>query len=388
VYEGGYGGPGTVTTTTALHDSTLGSTARLAAAALGVPLGVAWQMPSRSMALSGRYGPAEVGPSPTSRLWQRIYAHLSERPGSIVTIADLREHPVGASLDPVDLGGLVAFGGALLEDDGGEVVRTIGAFDTVPRRWTDGDRNLIHGLTSLALAGARPPSAPSGHDLPAFTRHVAESLTTASDGVAGLVSYAEKQDDPVLQRHAGAAERHLQVLRGHATRLRSAVSGAGHPAPAATLFDVGAVIQSAVREAAAALRVTEPACTVSGGPLSVSGDPVAARRSLVQLLEGVLLVAPPQTVSLHVHSQSVDSDRLDGTLAVELRLRVHGIGLTVAELSRAVTGVLGPAPGVVGTGPINLQVLGDEVHLEGPGLRAHAAPNGSSVAVRWPVDLG
>ncbi|HEU5144737.1 MAG TPA: hypothetical protein VFT81_06135, partial [Dermatophilaceae bacterium] len=312
---------------------------------------------------------------------------LSERPGSIVTIADLRAHPVAASLDPNDLGGLVAFGGALLENDGGEVVRVIGAFDTVSRSWTSGDRNLIHGLASLALGGAGSPGATSGHDLPGLTRHVAESLTTASEGVAGLVSYAEAQEDPVLQRHAGAAERHLRVLRGHATRLRSVLSSGGVPAPAATLFDVGVVIQSAVREAAAALGVTEPACTVSGGPLSVSGNPVAAKRSLVQLLEGVLLAAPPQTVSVHVHSQSFASDRLDGTLAVELRLRVHGIGLTVAELSRAVAGVLGPAPGVVG-GPINLQVLGDEVHLEGPGLRAHSAPNGSSVAVRWPVDLG
>jgi hypothetical protein len=377
-----------LTTAPVVNDAALTSAARLAAAALGVPLGVAWQMPSRSMALSGRYGPAEVGPSLASPLWQRIYAHLSERPGNIVTIADLRQHPVGATLGPIDLGGLVAFGGALLEDDGGDVVRVVGAFDTVARNWTGGDRSLIHGLASLALAGARSPDAPAGHDLPAFSRHLADSLTTASDGVAGLVSYAETRDDPALQRHAGVAERHLQVLRGHATRLRSALSGEGAAAPAATLFDLGLAVRSAVREVASALGVTEPSCTLSGGALSVSGSPAAAKRSLVQLLEAVLLVAPSQTVSVHVHSQSFASDQLDGTLAVELRLRIHGIGLTVAELSRAVAGVLGPAPGVVGGGPVNLHVLGDEIHLQGPNLRAHTGPNGSSVAVRWPVDLG
>lgn len=389
-------------------DSELSATARLAAAALGAPVGVVWRASTRSLGTSGPYGPADVGPPPGSSAWEQLFSRLSDHTSRPVAIADLGHHAVGAGLHDSDLRGLVAFAGGPLRDATGEVFGWVGVLDTVRRDWTQGDRALLEGLAGLAGPGstvrevlsardAAPagvvtpaPDAASVQDLVRLADHVTQSLTTASDGVAGLVSHASAQDDPVLQRHAGVAERHLEVLRAHATRLRSGLAGHRAAAPGVVLFDLGVVVRTAASEASAALHLVEPSCTIPDVPLSVSGSPAAVKRALVQLLTGILVVAAPEAVTLKLHSQSTASDKLEGTLTAELRVSARGVSLTVAELSRAVAGALRPDSGVVlaGAAAVRMSVAGSEIRFDGPGVRAWTSSTGTTVALRWPVDLG
>ncbi len=387
-------------------DPTLTATARVAAAALGAPLGVVWMTATAAMGTSGPYGPADVGPRAHSSSWELLFSRLGDHATRPIAIPDLTHHAVGHGLPETDLDGLVAFAGAPLRGPDGEVVGWFGVLDTIRRDWTQGDRALIEGLAGLVQPATsagddtgnasipRAAPAPAGdaatvHDLVLLADHVAQSLTTASDGVAGLVSHASAHDDPVLQRHAGVADRHLEILRAHATRLRSGLAGHRPRGAGVALFDLGVVARTAAKEAAAALEVSEPPCAIPQMPLSVSGNPIAVKRALVQLLTGILVVAPPEVVSLQVHSQATASDRLEGTLTVELRISARGVSLTVAELSRAVAGVLRRDSGVLpGSSAVRLSVAGSEIRLDGPGLRAWASTTGTTVALRWPVDLG
>jgi hypothetical protein len=314
---------------------------------------------------------------------------------------------VGAGLHDSDLRGLVAFAGGPLRDAMGEIVGWVGVLDTIRRDWTQGDRALIEGLVGLARparpvrpsvlpddpAPARddgpPPDPAAIKELVRLADRVTESLTTASDGVAGLVSHASAQQDPVLQRHAGVADRHLEVLRAHATRLRSGLAGHRGTGPGVALFDLGVTVRTALGEAAATLHVPEPSCTIPDVPLSVSGNPVAIKQAIVQVLTGILVVAASETVTVQLKSQAAASERLEGTLTAELRIGARGVSLSVAELSRAVAGMLGRDSGVVGgTGAVRVSVAGSEIRLHGPGVRAWTSPTGTTVALRWPVDLG
>lgn len=397
----------TIEATHETPEPSLSATARLAAAALGAPLGVIWLASTGTVGTSGPYGPADVGPQAGSSSWQLLFSRLADHASRPVAIPDLSHHAVGVGWHESDLRGLVAFAGGPLRDATGEVVGWVGVLDTVRREWTQGDRALIDGLAGLARPAAivrdgtarrntvpARDTAPAGdaaavHDLVRLADHVAQSLTTASDGVAGLVSHASAQDDPVLQRHAGVADRHLQVLRAHATRLRSGLAGHRPAGPGVALFDLGVVVRTAAKEASTALEVPEPSCTIPDVPLSVSGNAIAVKRSLVQLLTGILVVAAPEAVTLQVQSQSTASDRLEGTLRAELRVSARGVCLTVAELSRAVAGVLGGDSGVIGgTAAVRLSVAGTEIRLDGPGVRAWTSTTGTTVALRWPVDLG
>jgi hypothetical protein len=51
--------------------------------------------------------------------------------------------------------------------------------------------------------------------------------------------------------------------------------------------------------------------------------------------------------------------------------------------------VLGGDSGVIGgTAAVRLSVAGTEIRLDGPGVRAWTSTTGTTVALRWPVDLG
>lgn len=316
-------------------------------------------------------------------------SRLTEYTTEPLAIDDLLDHALSAGLDEADLRGLASFAGVPLKDDSGDVIGFVGAFDTTVRRWTSSDKELLSSLGGLVPPLPSATWARTTGEVARLAGDLSDALVTISDGFRGLVTHAASHDDAVLQRRAGVAERHLDDLHAHATLLRTRVAQAGAPVTASSLFDLGAVVEAAVREAADLVGAPLPQCQVPQGPLSVAGNPVAVRRALVQLFTSALVVASAEAVSVRLESLETSSGSLEGSLSAELTLTVHGVALSVGDLARALSRLLDPDCGVLRQwAPARIEQSPREVRLEAPGLRVRSADQGTRVLVHWPVDLG
>lgn len=369
-------------------DARLAAMARLSAAATGAPIGVVCLSEPPTAHISGPAGPAPVGPPAGSFAWSLLASRLADHSTEETVIHDLLDHAVAAGLSEGELGGATSFEGVPVRDDIGRVVGVVGVLETTVRGWAPSTRSLLSDLarlveTELRSRGAVASPVPVG----GMGHALADSLTATTAGLEGLVEHAVSLDDPGLQRRAGVAERHLQKLRSQCARLRSDLATDGPPT--SVLFDLGGVVQDVLRSVSEHADAYGMRSRLPEAALPVSGDPAAVGEALKQLLTTALAVAPAEAITVQLTSRAQSTDSLSGTLTADLHVGISDVALGVADLSRAVSGLLRTdqnAPGPVP--PVKIRVSGMDVKISGRVLRARSTEHGTQVAVRWPVDLG
>lgn len=300
-----------------------------------------------------------------------------------IDIKDVQAHDAGHALGSRVVDGLRSFTAIPLRLADNTVVGHVGAMDIIERSWTTRQKEGLAGVARLSAAQLEGLMAASDTgDLLHIGRHLADGLAALETALAPLLDRADGHDDAVLQRQVAGVRSHLADVRLGRDHLEGSVARAG---AAAGQVDLGEIVVSAVEEVE---RTTPPGIVaVPRQPpsLPVSADRSRTHAAVKELVEVAVTKHGGSTVAVRLRRHEVSSHAIDGTIAAELEVVVHG-QFEPGDLAR-VAASFSRAHGLA-QGTTSVRFEGDEVSLTSAGLVATTSPLHTRVMVRWPLDLG
>ncbi|MGH2460289.1 MAG: GAF domain-containing protein [Chloroflexota bacterium] len=123
---------------------------RLAIRALRVPIALFSLIDASHQFLKSQQGLGEPWASRRELPLTHSFCWLVVATGETLAVADGRQHPSLAGLPAIDELGVVAYLGAPIATDAGQVIGTLAALDHQPRQWSDDDARALRDLASLA----------------------------------------------------------------------------------------------------------------------------------------------------------------------------------------------------------------------------------------------
>lgn len=275
--------------------------------------------------------------------------------------------------------GIVAYAGEPLATASGNVLGTLCVVSKEPREWTDAELGLLGDLAHLALTEIeyrlRSRALQRLADVAAELHAPADEL---SDAVLRLATEAEGSDQPVVGRLAVAARSRMQKLRSvvddldELIRWRPDVMERAHRPSS-----LGDRLTRAASVASASVGDRSLRTEILDRPLTVRCDPLAAERSLTNLLVGAMQHAAAEVpVQLAMHRSGDD---------VQLQLDSDGRAMPVSELSRLVgqlhSALTDPESTTVGA---SLQASGRTVRIGHGPITATTGPEGTHLSFTVP----